>query len=69
MNERPLFDPSTTVATACPVPACGAIRLPGQTTVPTCHTDQQRALGDWQRRPRHCLNALDPSTAPFPEGY
>jgi len=68
-NQRELFDVSRTVATACPVGSCQAIRLAGQDgNVPTCAHDLSR---DELRgkRPRHCLNTIDPTTAPFPEGY
>ena len=69
MTDRTLFDVGKTVSTACPVPGCGAIRLPGQTTVPTCQTDLDRATQGWtSNRPKNCLNQWD-STAPFPQGY
>lgn len=69
MNQAELFDPSRTIATACPVPGCGAVRLPQQERVPTCAIDQQRATGDWPRRPQSCLNSVDPATAEWPEGF
>lgn len=65
MNQRKLYDPATTVPTACPVGRCQAIRLPGQTKVITCAHD----LDPSGRRPKQCLNHVDPATAPFPEGY
>jgi hypothetical protein len=67
-SER-LFDPETTVPTWCTVLGCGAIRLPGQTVVPTCNIDKERALGNWRFRPTACLNAYDPATAAWPEGF
>jgi len=67
-NQMPMFDVSRTVPTACPVGSCAAIRLPGQDQVPTCAHDLNR---DEPRgkRPRACLNTIDPATTPFPEGY
>ena len=43
---------------------CGAVD-------PTlCLFDIERADGGpLQRRPRDCINQIDPSTMPFPEGY
>jgi hypothetical protein len=68
VNQPELFDASKTVPTACPVGACAAIRLPGQHRVPTCahdlSTEDPRG-----KRPRHCLNTIDPATTPFPEGF
>jgi hypothetical protein len=64
-NQHELFDPSTTVPTACPVGWCPAIRLPAQTKVPTCAHDLDRE----GPRPRGCLNAHDPAHAPWPEGF
>lgn len=64
--QRALFDADTTVDKPCPVPGCGAIRLPGQDQVVTCAHDLNP---EPRRRPAACLNAHDPHTAPFPPGY
>lgn len=71
MSQPSLFDPSQTVPTPCPVPGCQAIRFPGQTKVPTCDVDRDRALGISPRwkRPGGCLNTYDPAHDPFPKGY
>jgi hypothetical protein len=70
MTQGSLFDPERTMPTACTVPGCGAIRLPGQDTVVTCRCDLDRAVDGWTgNRPRLCLNVWDPSAAQFPEGY
>ena len=67
MNQRALFDPATTVPTPCPVGHCQAIRHPGQQKVVTCAHDQQVATTDIPgRRPRGCLNAIDPAHQPIP---
>lgn len=66
MNEPTLFDPGRIVAQACPVGGCQAIRLPGQDRVPTCAHDLEP---EHRRRPNGCLNTVDPTTMPFPEGY
>lgn len=66
MSQAELFDVDETVPHACPEGHCQAIRLPGQTSVPTCAHDLDP---DRKRRPRGCLNAYDPATAPLPEGF
>lgn len=65
MTQRELFDPARTVAIACPVGHCQAIRLPGQDRVITCAHD----LDPQRKRPRGCLNAIDNSKTDFPEGF
>ena len=69
MNDRALFDVDRTVSTACPVPGCGAIRLPGQAKVITCDYERVVFLERDHRRPKGCLNTFDPTADPFPEGY
>ena len=64
-----LLDVTKTIATACPVPGCGAIRLPGQDKVITCEHERVAFLERDHRRPNGCLNAFDPTADPFPEGY
>lgn len=64
MNDRALFDVSQTVPTTCNV--CQAIRQPGQTKTDKCAHDHDP---EPRRRPKNCLNAHDPATAPFPEGF
>lgn len=67
MTDQPaLFDPSRTGPQPCPVPHCQAIRLPAQDRVITCAHDLDP---ERRTRPRHCLNAIDPATAAFPDGY
>ncbi len=66
MNQPELFSPAATVPQACPVGHCQAIRLPDQDRVLTCAHDLDP---EPSRRPRGCLNAYDPATAPMPEGY
>lgn len=68
VTEPTLFDVSRTVPTTCPIGHCQAIRLPGQDRVPTCQHDlsTHEPRG---KRPRHCLNTIDPATTPFPDGY
>lgn len=64
-----LFDPDKHVPKPCPVPGCGAIATPGQTQVPTCRIDHERAhTGDHIRRPSNCLNAFQPP-GELPEGF
>ena len=67
MTDRPaptLFDAAKLAEQHCP--ACGAIRFPQQARAVTCSFDLDREA---RRRPKHCLNAHDPSTAPLPEGF
>lgn len=68
MNDQAeLFDVSRTVPTACPVPGCGAIRLPDQHKVVTCATDLERASAGWTgARPKACLNTHNPDAADIP---
>lgn len=61
LSADALFDPATTVPTSCPVGHCQAIRLPNQQRVPTCAHDLDREHG--RKRPRECLNAVDPATS------
>jgi hypothetical protein len=68
MTDRPLFDVDRTVPTACPVPGCNAIRLPGQDKVTNCQVDAARAV-EWTARPKACLNQFDPTANPWPEGF
>lgn len=69
-DDLKLFDPSRTSPTPCPVPGCQAIRFPNQERVVTCEVERERALGNPNRyRPSICLNAYDPATASFPDGY
>ena len=68
-DQTDLFDVSQTVWTACPVGHCQAIRTAGQEgRLLSCAHDlsQREPRG---KRPRHCLNTIDPATTPFPEGY
>lgn len=65
-GQRELFDPTTTVPTACPVGHCQAVRLPGQDRVVTCAHDLDP---ERRHRPRACLNAIDNTQTPFPDGY
>ena len=65
MNQPELFDTSRTVSTACPVPGCGAIRLPGQDRVVTCDVDLARATA-WVTRPPNCLNMPKPQHTGIP---
>jgi hypothetical protein len=64
-DEQPgLFDPDTTVARLCP--SCRTTRKN------LCRHDadvRHEAIPASAKRPRGCLNAHDPTTAPFPEGY
>jgi len=69
VKQPQLFDPARTSPTPCPVPGCQAIRFPNQERVTTCEVDRDRALGHSRRRPAWCLNASNPQTDPFPEGY
>jgi hypothetical protein len=59
-----LFDAAKLAEQRCP--ACGAIRFPQQPRAVTCSHDLDPERG---RRPHGCLNATDPATAPFPEGF
>ena len=69
MTDQTLFDTAETPK-ACPLGHCQAIRLLDQQKVVTCAHDQAIATTDLPgRRPRGCLNAHDPSTAPLPEGF
>lgn len=62
-----LFDPATLEPAPCPVPGCGAIRLPSQTgPLLTCQHDLDRAAGVLEARPKACANKVDPATAPIP---
>lgn len=66
-NPHPaLFDPANLAEQRCPVPGCGAIRFPQQNKAITCAHDLDP---NRRRRPRECLNRVDPAIAPFPEGY
>jgi hypothetical protein len=65
-EQEELFDVSQTVHTACPAGHCQAIRQPGQQKVITCAHDLEQ---DPRGRPRGCLNAYDPATAPLPHGF
>ena len=66
-DQAELFDVASTQPQACPTPGCGAIRLAGQTDrIVTCQHDLEP---EHRRRPRACLNAIDPATTSFPEGY
>lgn len=68
MNDLALFDATRTTSVQCK--ACGATRNPGQTKAHACRVDRDRQAGtEHRRRPHGCLNAHDPATAPFPEGY
>jgi hypothetical protein len=68
VSDRTLFDPDRTIAVECTV--CGATRQPGEPTAPSCSVDRDRSAGDtFAKRPRACLNTVDPATAPFPPGY
>jgi hypothetical protein len=53
-----LFDPTRTTETECPV--CGATRLPGANKADGCWVDEKRAQGDYERRPKACLNTWNP---------
>ena len=66
-----LFDPATLEPAPCPVPGCGAVRLPGQTgPLLTCQHDLDRAAGDTTtRRPRNCANTINPAHTPWPDGF
>lgn len=68
MNDQlRLLDPSQTVPTPCPVGHCPAIRYPGQERVLTCSHDKNVATTDAPgRRPRSCLNTIDPSQTEIP---
>lgn len=66
MTSGTLFDPDRTTETECQV--CGATRLPGADKADGCWVDQKRQQGEYERRPRNCLNSLD-DYAPFPEGF
>ena len=61
MNQAALFDPEPR---HCPVPGCGAILLPNQDRVITCHHDLQP--DQTERRPKACLNTYNPAKAPIP---
>lgn len=51
-DQLRLLDPNTTQPRNCPVPGCGAIRLPNQQGfVPTCRSDLNQ-----EKRPAKCLN-------------
>lgn len=70
MTQPGLFDPNTTVDMACPVPGCQAVRFAGQERALTCRHDLDQASGAIPaRRPKACLNTIDPQHAPFPEGF
>ena len=63
-NARTLFDPATTAPPKCK--ACGA------TAKNVCVHDADLEHGlitNTRRRPKSCLNAYDPKTAPLPEGF
>lgn len=60
MTEPSLFDPDTTITVQCA--SCGATRQPGQDRVPTCAHD----LEPQGKRPKACLNTIDPATARIP---
>ena len=62
-----LFDVDRTTETACTV--CGATRLPGHDKADGCWIDEQHAMGEYEKRPRDCLNTFDPRHQTFPEGY
>ena len=62
-----LFDADRTTETACTV--CGATRLPGHDKADGCWIDEQHAMGEYEKRPRDCLNTFDPRHQTFPEGY
>lgn len=54
MNQPSLFPADQLAPQPCPVPACGAIRLPNQHGfVPTCAHDLNR---EPNKRPAKCLN-------------
>ena len=62
-----LFDADRTGLTVCHV--CGATRLPGHEKADGCWIDEQHAMGEYEKRPRACLNTFDPRHQTFPEGY
>ena len=64
MNEPRLFDPKQTDAKKCGLRRCGTTRKS------LCAFDADVAHGiPVGKRPKTCLNAYDPATAPMPEGY
>jgi len=62
-DHTTLFDPATVEPPRC---TCGSI------DPATCH-HQWLIANDkaepYARRPKGCLRAIDPTTAPFPEGF
>lgn len=70
MNDQPmLFDVKRLGPITCSV--CGATRQPDETKAQACTIDRDRQAGvlEHRRRPIGCLNAIDNTTAPFPDGY
>ena len=66
MSQPPqLFDPTRTSPTPCEIPGCHAVRFPPQDRTPSCAYDLHH---ETPNRPRGCLNAHQPDTAPWPEG-
>lgn len=62
-QQPALFQADKLVPTACPVGYCQALRLPGQTKVPTCAHDLDP---ESRRRPSGCLNEYRPEHAEIP---
>lgn len=69
MTQPELFDKQQVTDTVCPVPGCQAIRFAGQQRAPTCRHDRDQALGNYGRRPKQCVNTIDPATSPWPDGF
>lgn len=68
MNQPDLFDVQRTTTAQCQV--CGATRDPDQPKAIACEHDRDQQSGTAPRkRPHNCLNTIDPTTTPFPEGY
>lgn len=67
VDQPQLFDVDRTTPQACPVPGCGAIRLPGQDKVVTCEYDTAKHFGEWTGgRPKGCPNYPRPEHQPIP---
>ena len=71
MTQPSLFDPNTTAPQRCQVPDCTAVRPAGQNgLIQGCRHDLDRNAGIvGYRRPKLCVNTIDPATYPWPEGF